>query len=181
MLATEDVEDLFTSMRTAYGGQWKHAQGAVRVWRNALSRFTPEDLRRASNTALHEYVNHPPTLPQFLKLVKPPERANTYLPAPTMTPAQVAGNKVLAVVLRNAGGVDNYTLKNLVGLKNALVEDCGEQVTEKLIDDLEQQLTALAGNHDREAKAQEREEGRRKFCVQRGVPYRSREDLRGEV
>lgn len=170
MLATEDIENLFASMRTAYGNQWKHGQDAVRVWRNALSRFPVEQLRQAMNQSLEAYTNHPPTLPQFLALCKPRQVPNTYLPAPKVSPATVAGNKILFTVLRNQGGVDSSCLRNLVALKRALIEDHNGLLSEALIDDLETQLTELAENHDRKAKTAEQQQAHRRFCRRQGIP-----------
>ncbi len=68
MLTTDDVGNLFASMRTAYGPQWKHGKGAISVWRNALSRYTERDVMSAANRALELHVKHPPTLPEFVQV-----------------------------------------------------------------------------------------------------------------
>ena len=139
MLVTDDVVDLFAAMRTAYGGQWKHGQEAVQVWRRALARFPVERIQEAATEAMSRYVNHPPTLPQFLELLRPQKRANTYLPAPQMDPMKVGANKILLRVLASAGGVDSHCLQNLVALKNALLEEPGIDAAR-----MESELTALA-------------------------------------
>jgi hypothetical protein len=162
-------------MRTAYGGQWKHGPQALKVWRNALSRYEMDRLEWAAGESMNLYSNHPPTLPQFLAILRPtPKPASTYLPAPTMTRTQAVGNKTLLSVLKASCGVDAKCLTNLVALKNALVEeflsDHEDRPTKAFVADIHQQLTELADNHDREAKARETFEARRKFCRQRGFP-----------
>ncbi len=138
MLVTDDVVNLFAAMRTAYGNQWKHGSEAVEVWRRALSRFDAEGVNRAANEAMNRYVNHPPTLPQFLELLRPRKVANTYLPAPQMDPRKVGANKVLLKLLVDVGGVDPLCLENLVALKNALLEEPDMTAAE-----MERQLTEL--------------------------------------
>ena len=166
MLATSDIADLFHSMRIAYGGQWKHGADAVETWRRALSRFDAPDVHRAANGAIERYVNHPPTLPQFLELLRPAQRPNTYLPAPQIEPRRAGANRVLLLVLMLVEGVDRRTLANLVALKNALLEEPDMTARE-----MERQLTELAENHDREAKARETEEEREKFCRRQGIAF----------
>lgn len=160
MLTTDDVmQTVFGPMRVAYGGQWKHGETAAKVWRNALSRFPVERIERAVSESMGRYVSHPPTLPQFLELVKPPQRANTYLPTPDVPKLKAGANRVALRVLLTAGGLDARQLANMVDLKNALITE--PDITAQ---ELDRQLTELAENHDRHAKAQEAREAReRKF------------------
>ena len=166
MLATSDIADLFHSMRIAYGGQWKHGADAVETWRRALSRFDAPAVHRAANGAIERYVNHPPTLPQFLELLRPAQRPNTYLPAPQMDPRKVGANKVLLRLLVAVGGVDARCLENLVALKNALLEEPDMTASE-----MERQLLDLASKHDHEARAREAEHARETYCRRQGIPY----------
>ena len=81
MLMTNDIGVSFSSMRTAYGPQWKHGQEAMQVWLNALKNDDPEAIRNAMNAALKTHVDYLPTLPQFLQIVEGPKaRITTYLP-----------------------------------------------------------------------------------------------------
>lgn len=147
MLTSDDVINLFSAMRTAYGGQWKHGNEAVSVWRNALARFDANRIQQAMNEALGIYTDHPPTLPQFIAVCKPRPVANTYLPAPQIPRARVVGNRVLMSVLMNTKGVDKFTLTNLVALKNALADEFlaanDDQPTEAYVRDMNKQLQAL--------------------------------------
>lgn len=86
---------------------------------------------------------------------------------PTTRTATVA-NLVLREVLLAITGVDAYTLRNLIALKDALVDDFlrgngGEdRPTQEFTADLHEQLVELAANHSRELKARECEAARRK-------------------
>ena len=69
MLTTHDIGNLFQSMRTAYGGLWKHGNDAMGVWREALKGFTPRQLQLATNDAVKHHVDFPPNLPQFVQII----------------------------------------------------------------------------------------------------------------
>ena len=69
MLTTHDVANLFQSMRTAYGNQWKHGHEAMSVWMEALKHHSPKDVNKAANAVLGHYVDFPPSLPQFMRIV----------------------------------------------------------------------------------------------------------------
>ena len=79
MLTTHDVANLFQSMRTAYGNQWKHGPEAMSVWVDALKRHNPNDVRKAANAVLGHYVDFPPSLPQFMHIVR---ESTPLLPSP---------------------------------------------------------------------------------------------------
>lgn len=162
MLTTHEIGELFHSMRTAYGNQWKHGPEAMEVWRRALSRISAERIQRAATECLVGYVDHPPNLPQFLEICTPKTYtpvANTYLAPPKMLRTMAVGNKTLLFVLRAVCGVDEMCMQNLVALKNALVEeflsDHDDRPTRAFVRDMHKQLTALADNHDKDAKARE--------------------------
>lgn len=167
MLTTDDVlSTVFGPMRTAYGGQWKHGDAAAKVWRNALSRYPRDRIEGAVSQSMERYIHHPPTLPQFLELVRPDQRINTYLPAPQMSAEKSNANRIMLRVLSAIGGVDKHTLANMVALQNALIEEPDMEAPE-----LRRQLTELAANHDREAKARETEAARQVFCRKQGIRY----------
>jgi hypothetical protein len=159
MLRTSDIGALFSNMQAVYGHTWAHRADAAAIWQNALQGCTVEEVRRATNQAVKEYPDFPPTLGQFLALAKPSAPANTYLPAPTVNRAGKIGNLALTRVLVKFGGVDQGQLKRLVALKNALVEDAPATLR---TEDLERQLRDMAALHDPEAKQRELDEAIRR-------------------
>ena len=147
MLTSHDIGELFASMRTAYGNQWKHGPEAMEVWRRSLVRFTTDRIQQAAVESLSRYVDHPPNLPQFLSVIDPPkvkQLPNTYLPPPEMSRAVGIANLTLLKVLIAVGGVDKMVLKNLVELKNALIEELSGDPTKQWVSDTHSQLMALA-------------------------------------
>lgn len=70
MLVTNDIGALFQSMRTAYGPQWKYGADAIPVWLAALKHFSQADVRKAANEAITHFVDYPPSLPQFLDVIR---------------------------------------------------------------------------------------------------------------
>jgi len=175
MLTTHDIGNLFESMRVSYGAQWKHGTEAMPVWRNALARFTPDQLMKAANDVLKAHVDYPPTLPQFLFIIDPPVSQTalpgTYLPPPQMPPASCMANRLLFQLLRNFYGVDKFTLNNMVMLKNALVDELDRKPDEEFLIDLENQLTALAKNHNEADKQKQREAATKKYCLRHGLVH----------
>lgn len=146
MITTHDIGNLFESMRIVYGSQWKHGPNAIGVWREALRKSNPDQIRQAANDCIAKYKDFPPTLPQFIGLVYPDKMKpapNTYLPPPPMARALAQANKVMLKVVVETCGMDTYTLKTMVGLKNALAEDLVGDVTQEWQDDLRAQLIAL--------------------------------------
>ena len=166
MLATDDVAEMFAAMRTAYGPQWKHGAAAMPVWRNAMADFSAPDIMIAANRAMSVHVKHPPTLPEFLLLLRGPEpRANTYLPAPRKRPVELTANRALLYVVLNVPGIHSGAMKHMVELKNALVEDHGDdKPTKAFLENLTEELTALAKNtRDEEKCGAEAERARERF------------------
>lgn len=171
MLTTHDIGNLFESMRIAYGGQWKHGSDAIGVWRKALRGFSSDKIMQAATDSLSAYVDHPPTLPQFLRVISPPAaRPTTYLPAAFKPRSAKIANRVMIKVLLKITGVDEAQLRNLVDLKNALVQELGDdRADKKFIADMYEQLSALAKLYDRDAKAKETVKARRQFCIRQGL------------
>lgn len=160
MLTTHDVATLFQSMRAVYGSQWSH-QGpeTVEVWRRTLHDFDGPEIMGAANRSLDFHKDYPPSLPQFKDLCKLARRSSVPQIShqrDEITPAKITANRALLGIIRNINGVDRVTLKNLVGLKNALADEHGPGAcTEEYVDSLCDQLEALAANHDQEGKARE--------------------------
>lgn len=152
MLNTSDIGLLFASMQAIYGHSWAHKADAVPIWLRALGGFNRDDLTKALSEVASEYPDFPPTLGQFEKLLsgpnKLPERPNTYLPAPKMDRRRIIANRVMMKVMVSSGGVSKVTLRNMVGLKNALADEWGEDVTQENVRDLCRQLMALVKDDD---------------------------------
>lgn len=171
MLVTDDIGKLFSAMRTAYGNQWKHGSDAIGVWRSALNRFSPADIQNGAERCLEVFVDYPPTLPQFIKLLEPEkERPNTYLPAPPMLEGAAIANKLMLNVLRNHFGVDSATLEKMVFAKGEAVNNLVDKPDEQFLIDLEKELNRLADAQDHQAKKQEVIQSHQAFCVRQGVP-----------
>lgn len=143
MITAKDMGELFSVMRASYGHLWPYGPDDLAVWLKRLGGFKRHELIDATNQCPRKYPDHPPTLGQFEALVSMPKRASTYLPAPSIGKDRQVGNYVLLQVLVSVGGVSKFTLKNLVELKNALLEEWSE-ISKENIEDMRQQLTALA-------------------------------------
>ena len=152
MLNQADIGMLFASMQSMYGHSWAHKADAVPIWLRALGGFNREDLKRALAEASRKYPDYPPTLGQFEKLMSGPEkpapRPNTYLPAPPTPRNKIIANRVMLNVMVNTSGVPDVTLRNMVGLKNALSDEWGVDVTLDDTRDLQRQLQALVRDAD---------------------------------
>lgn len=159
MLTTDDVNGaVFGPMRTAYGRKWNHGDKALKVWRNALTNYDLERLSWAVNAALAHHVNDPPTLPQFLALLRAgQQQPTTYLPAPKFPRVAAVANIALMKVLMEVSGVDAPQLEQLVALKNALVDECDdpEHPTKDWVADTYRQLKELALARDAQAVKRE--------------------------
>ena len=71
MAKAEDIAHLSMCMRTSYGPLWKNDSAeALQIWANVLSEFGGEQIKRALNMCLDRHMDYPPTLPQFLNLVR---------------------------------------------------------------------------------------------------------------
>lgn len=158
MLSDRDVGALFATLHASYGHLWPHKADAIPVWQHKLSAFSRDEVMAAADRALAEF-ERPPSIAQFLDICRAsrPRRQSTYLPPPEYPVARCHGNRILSVVLNANRGVDNQTLRLLVDLKNALIEDLGDNPpTEAWLEDLETQLRALARDHDPDKKAAEK-------------------------
>lgn len=171
MILNEDIAKLFASMRAMYGGMWRHGAEVIPIWRSKLSHCSEEDIRRAVAKSMEHYKSRPPTLPQFIELTKRQESTSTYLPPPPgISHAMRALNVELLGVLQTYGGVDSFTLRQLVLLKNSLCEENGaETIPDEKLDDARRQFIAVIGEYMDEEKRQ-KEIGMARQRVQRGVP-----------
>lgn len=171
MLTTHDISNLFQSMRTAYGAQWKHGPEAMTVWRSALTRFDAPDIERAATSSLTHHVKHPPTLPEFIALLAPPaQRANTYLPPPYTAPEKAVGNRALLKCLLDVGGVDSLQLKQMIGVRDSVIEENGDRgICEEFIDELLHELSASAALSDPDLKRKETDIAIQAFRVRQGM------------
>ena len=79
-------------------------------------------------------------------------------------------NRTLLQVVKTVGGVDQKMMKNLVDLKNALVEDHGDdRATKAFVENLDEELSAMAQHYDRDAKRRETVIARERFRVPKEV------------
>lgn len=165
MLIDKDIGRLFAIMQAAYGNQWTHKADAIPVWLRKLGGFSRGDVDNAANVAIERHKDYPPSLGQFTEIVAGPKpRANTYLPAPKSTKAKALINRILFKVLTDVGGVDKFQLKNLVELKNALLEDIDQSNPSlEWSNSVYKELTQLAEGYDPVARDREREEGRARW------------------
>lgn len=169
-LQTNDVGVLFATMQANYGHKWPHRSDAVPVWQAKLKHLTLPKLMIGADRAFSQFQDFPPTLGQFVSLCGDQARATTYLPPPrTDAKLALANRKLMGVVMLNEG-VDSQQMKNLVSLKNALMD-------EPEWPDIDDQLRVLAANCDKEKRAAEREQSREAFCVRQGLRYRPLEEL----
>ena len=145
MLYKEDIGRLFAIMQAAYGNQWRQEADAIPVWLTKLGGFSRYDIDSAASIAIERHKKYPPSLGQFTEIVSGPrERANTYLPGPSMAQEMKWANRAMTYVLLKIGGVDSDTLKQMVSLKNALVEDFPQMDQDNFSKEVARQLTALA-------------------------------------
>lgn len=82
MLTRADMTGLFQAMRTAYGNQWKHGPEALEVWGASLKGFERSAISGALKKTMQLHMDYPPTLPQFVQLVRESMPA---LPGPEKT------------------------------------------------------------------------------------------------
>ena len=62
-------------MRMTYGALWKNdSTEALQVWANALARYNCQQVAVAMQKCLTSYIDFPPTLPQFLEIIREPVR-----------------------------------------------------------------------------------------------------------
>lgn len=176
MLTTHDIGNLFKSMHSAYGWKWNHDPEDIPDWRKKLSGSSSRDITRASDKWQSRHPNEPPTLPQFVQVLHPPAlapRPGTYRKAQFRPRAEKIANRILIKVILEVNGVDLLQLRNLVDLKNALVEELGDdRADKKFVEDMHAQLSALAKLCDRRARTKETIEARRQFCARQGMAFR---------
>lgn len=103
-------------------------------------------------------------------VVSAPHAKTPESPTPELRHVEQWANRTLLQVVKTVGGVDQKMMKNLVDLKNALVEDHGEdRATEEFLENLDEELSAMAQRYDREAKRQETAIAQERFRVRCGV------------
>jgi hypothetical protein len=147
MITSHEIGKLFTVMNSTYGHLWPHQEDAIPVWFKRLNKYSEHVLAKAAENALKTHPDHPPTLPQFDALCyiySEPEYKQ--LPEP-QTPVEAhRAQRAMFAVLLEAGGVEDRTLKQMVQLKNALVEDADE-LGKDFYHEVKRQLTDLIDSH----------------------------------
>ena len=152
MIEAKEISDLFKVMRASYGHLWPHNSAEdAQVWLRRLGGYTAGEIMRAADRVTKDHPKHPPTLGQFDAAVGgPAPRANTYLPPPKMTSTMAVGNRVMLAVLMASHGVKDETLKAMIALKNALVEDYEGKNDDKFPRDMADQLTEIMNAYEKE-------------------------------
>ena len=144
MLQSNDIGVLFATLQAAYGNSWPHKADAIPVWFRALGGFDRGAVQRAAAQAITDYPKFPPSLGQFIEIVSGPKQTrNTYLPSPQRPKALRIANYALLQVLVEKGGVDRHALRNMVAMKNALLEDFGD-MDKPRAEEMKRQLRELA-------------------------------------
>ena len=81
MLQTDDIGVLFATLFAAYGNAWPHKADAIPVWQAKLNGYTKQQIMAAANRAIDEYQDFPPSIGQFLAVLRAnTPRITTYLP-----------------------------------------------------------------------------------------------------
>lgn len=151
MIQAADIGALFATMRASYGHLWPHTSHDVPVWLRRFGGFTREDLIRAAHASPEKYPDHSPTIGQFEEILKGPKpRPNTYLPAPNRSHGLRIANYVLLQVLIEYDGVSDHALRNMVGMKNALLEETPD-MDDDGVKSMREQLQGLARGDKRAA------------------------------
>jgi len=147
MITGDAIAKVFGIMRASYGHLWPHGDDAMQVWFKKLARYTEGALMRAADSSLKTHPNRPPTLSQFHALCHAySEPDYKQLPAPTKTKEDIIGQRAMLKVVVSRGGVANEVLGQMVGLKNALVEEA-DKYEGRLGAEIVEQLTALADGY----------------------------------
>ena len=148
MITSHEVAKVFAIFDASYGHLWKQEDSAIEVWFKKLSKYTPQSLMKAAEAALKTHTDHPPTLSQFDALcyaMSEPDYAQ--LPAPPeKTLQQLLAQRAMLAVLFIAQGVEDHTLRQMIRLKNALVEEA-HLCEGDFYFDVKRQLTELMEGH----------------------------------
>ena len=163
MLQTNDIGEIFSQLRAAYGNQWGHGADAIPVWQKGLYNVTREQAMAAVPAVIQRHTDFPPSLGQFLSACTAQRpRPSTYLPAPTRAHKyQGFLNHNMLRILIDVGGVNRHTLQNMIGLKNALAEENPDGFeTDDQLKDFRKQLRDLAQNCDKEKRQEEADHAR---------------------
>ena len=103
--------DMWRSGQTNVDGDDVGLQNAMSLWAERLGGFRdkPEAIRRV----LDALPEHPPTLPKFLELCRAccPGPAHKALPAPNLTPAQIAERQAAAEAMVRKVAAPRYDHK----------------------------------------------------------------------
>jgi len=171
-----DVANLFKSMRIAYGAQWKHGSDAIGVWLGALQKFSADEILNGANECMALFIDYPPTLPQFLKIMEPLTRPNTYLPPRKTTQRERQVNLAFNQAMNTFGGVDSLTLKKMLEKKAEMLDAKNDEFNklpvEKFATEATAQMRVIASKYDKQKCSREAAIAREKFIVRQGMQRR---------
>jgi hypothetical protein len=154
-MLSNDVGNLFGSMKTIYGALWTHGSDEMETWRKALANngVNARDLQLACNNCLKEYPSHPPTMGQLLGLIassKPKTARARRIEKKEFSLVMAQANRIMFALLMQTGGVKTETLKLLIAAKNAMVTDAEntDQDEVEFAAKLDKQLRELITGHE---------------------------------
>ena len=149
MITSHEIGKIFAIMNASYGHLWKQTETDIQVWFKKLNKYSEQAILKAAASALKTHPDHPPTLPQFDALCyaysEPDYKA---LPAPVERLEVRQANRAMVKVIISRGGVHADTLRLMIELKNALVEDF-DTIEGKFAVEVARQLTDLADSHEK--------------------------------
>lgn len=155
-LQTNDVGLLFAAFEKAYGHQWKQDKDALPLWQGAMKAFTPRDLVLATKKAIEVHADYPPTLGQFINVLKSnrPMSQQPRIEGPKISDTMALANRVmLKVIVNSGGGVRKITLRAMITLKNSLAHDFEGMDDETFPAKLDKELTELMEGYEQEAQS----------------------------
>ena len=100
------------AMTEMIGPRWTETYGEAPspLWTSAIERMSDAQLKTAIARVMRSGTAHPPTLPEiFAYATKPAATADTSLPAPRCTPAEILANRwfMHRSVRQRFAGIDN--------------------------------------------------------------------------
>ena len=127
---------------------------ALRAYWLMLEGYSIDKVLHACN----EHMKGSRFFPKPAELISEINRANqrpmpnTYILPRMNNHRRAVANRLMMGIVRTAGGVSPFTLKNMVALKNAIADEWPEKHLQKShLDDLANQLEALADDQDKAA------------------------------
>ncbi len=153
-MLTSDIGNFFGAMTTMYGHLWSHGADEIGTWRKAMvaNKVTAHDLDIAAVRCLKDYPDRPPTMGQVLGLAKAalPSLGQRRIEEKPFNNVMAQANRILFLLLVNAGGVKKETHKVLIEAKNslALAAEMDNQDAVEFAAELDTLLRGLIKGHE---------------------------------